>query len=127
MYNDNTILTKGKYKFTKLCRVPPEYLVEIYNTKDKSDIELFEYVKENMMNIFLRLTGEIPTEKLKVCDKIYFPSEKDAKKEINRIALAHQKNNVKPKRAYECQYCSGWHLTSSEIDEYKEKQKQYNS
>ncbi len=124
MYTDNTILTTGKYKFTKLCRVPAQYLVDIFNTKNKNDPKLYEYVKDNMMDIFLRLTGEVKPPKLNVCHKVYYSNESEAKKEIKRISQLTQKNE-KPKRAYECDKCSGWHLTSTGIKEYEKKVKQF--
>lgn len=34
MYNDNTILTFGKHKFVRLSRVPPEYLLKMYEKKN---------------------------------------------------------------------------------------------
>lgn len=119
-YTDNTILTKGKYKFTKLCRVPPQYLIGLFNNGDKSDPELYEYVKQNSIEILLRLNGKIKPPRLNVCQKFYFSSEEEAKKEIKRIAKLSQKNE-KPKRAYECEKCSGWHLTSSGIKEFNKK------
>lgn len=48
MYADDTILTRGKYKFTSLCRVPPEYLLNLYAKKNKANPELYEYVEKNL-------------------------------------------------------------------------------
>jgi len=110
MYTDNTILTKGKYKFTKLCRVPPQYLIDVFNHGDKSDPELYDYIKENSIQILLRLNGQVKTPKFITCQKITFPTQKDAKKELRRIA--ETKSKIKPQREYECMKCGGWHLTS---------------
>ena len=122
-YTDNTILTKGKYKFTKLCRVPPEHLISLFNHGDKTDLDLYNYVKENAVKILLRLNGEIETPRFIKCQKISFENEKEAKKEIRRIAETESKQ--KPQRAYECSKCGGWHLTSKTIEEYKEKSEQF--
>lgn len=122
-YTDNTILTKGKYKFTKLCRVPPQYLIDLFNHGDKADPELYEYVKENSIQILLRLNGKIKTPKLVICQKITFPTQKDAKKELKRIS--ETKSKIKPQREYECEKCGGWHLTSETIEEFKEKVEQF--
>jgi hypothetical protein len=123
MYTDNTILTKGKYKFTKLCRVPPKYLIDLFNHGDKTDPELYEYVKENSIQILLRLNGQIKTPKFITCQKITFPNEKDAKKEIRRIAETQSK--LKPQRAYQCEKCGGYHLTSKTVEEFTETKEQF--
>lgn len=122
-YTDNTIITKGKYKFTKLCRVPPQYLIDLFNHGDKTDPELYDYVKENAVQILLRLNGQLRTPKFITCQKITFPTQKDAKKELRRIA--ETKSKTKPQREYECVKCGGWHLTSKTVEEFKEKQEQF--
>ena len=118
-YDDNTILTFGKYKFTKLCRVPPDYLLSIYKDKNCPHKELVDYVHENIGRIMQRKRGEVPTPKLTmICDKIPYPTEKAAKFEINRIKVLEQENK-KPVRCYECDKCSAWHLTSIPHEEWK--------
>jgi uncharacterized protein YlaI len=32
----------------------------------------------------------------------------------------------RPIRAYECRHCSGWHLTSKTVEEYKENVERFN-
>lgn len=122
-YTDNTILTKGKYKFTKLCRVPPQYLIDLFNHGDKRDPELYDYVKENSLKILLRLNGEMETPKFIKCQKIAFPTEKDAKKEIRRIS--ETKSKLKPQRAYQCEKCGGYHLTSKSVEEFNQTVEQF--
>lgn len=114
MYTDNTILTFGKYKFTKLCRVPILYLTNIYNNKSISDKEFLLYIEN-------RLKGRIVIEKNEItCQKFPLFSEKLAKEHLKRIANEKSKGNKKPIRAYECQKCGGWHLTSKTIEEYED-------
>ena len=123
MYDDNTILTSGKYKFTRLCRVPPDYLLNIYKDKNCPDKELIEYIKDNMQKIMDRKLGRVVAPELtRVCDKIVFPTERDAKFEINRIKNLEQENK-KPVRAYECERCSAWHLTSIPHEEWNKENK----
>lgn len=132
MYTDNTLLTWGPHKFTKLCRVPAEYLMDLY-TKKIHDKQLTQYIKDNIEKIRLRFEGKISAPELDlsfkvtktgiqlVCpdtEKIIFPSEKEAKKEIKRISFMEQKQK-KPQRAYECTTCGGWHLTSISFDDWQ--------
>ena len=118
-YTDDTILTSGKYKFTRLCRVPPDYLINLYKDRNYHDKELIEYIGTNIQRIVDRKLGKIVASQLKrVCDKIQYPTEKDAKFEINRIKNLEQENK-KPVRAYQCDKCSAWHLTSISHEEWK--------
>ncbi len=137
MYTDDTILTFGKYKFIKLCRVPADYLLAFhkqYNPNHKkANKELFEYIENNLEKIKARQEGKIISPPLEigykttgrfvqlVCkdsNKIIFPSEKDAKHEIRRIQNLEQENK-KPVRAYECEKCGGWHLTSISFERWE--------
>ena len=119
MYTDETILTKGKFKFTALCRVPPTYLLQIYKKKNKSNPELYEYVVNNLPLIEGRLNGtiEIPEFSLE-CKKIVYNSEKVAKIELSRIRNLTQ-HHKKPVRVYACSNCGGYHLTSMPIELYR--------
>lgn len=112
MYEDDTILTKGKYKFTALCRVPPEYFLNLYLKKNKSNLELYEYVEKNLSLIKARQIGALEIPELHiVCNKIIYSSEKVAKAELKRIS--EMKNDHKiPIRSYQCEVCGGFHLTS---------------
>lgn len=55
------------------------------------------------------------------CDKIIFPTEKDAKHELRRIRELKQKNEKKPVRVYECKKSNGWHLTSKPHHKFKDE------
>ena len=117
MYTDDSLITFGRYRFTKLCRVPATYLIDIskYNYPDK---ELKAYVESNIEKISDRLEGRINTPKpIKVCKKITYASEKNAKADIKKIQKIEQENK-KPVRAYECEKCGGWHLTSISYEEW---------
>lgn len=46
-YTDNTVLTWGIWKGTKLANVPANYLLWLYNN-NKCDDNLRKYIKENM-------------------------------------------------------------------------------
>lgn len=119
MYTDETPLTFGKHKFVRLCRVPAEYLLNIYKTKNIKDKELIDYIEKNLEKIIARQEGKIIAPKLeKTCEKITYISEKDAKFEINKIREKEQEHK-KPVRAYECQKCGGWHLTSIPFEKWE--------
>jgi hypothetical protein len=118
MYTDNTPLPFGKYKYVSLCRVPPDYLLNIYQDKTIRK-ELLEYIENNMERIIMRKEGIIETPSLElVCDKISYYNEKLAKQVLNRIHKYEHDYKV-PVRAYECPKCSQWHLTSMPLEEYK--------
>lgn len=130
-YTDDSILTTGKYKFTKLKKIPSEYFLNIFYRENKNgkypDKKLISYIEDNMEKILERTGQEPPETELKVLDyrmqgkslviickdtdKIIFLSEKDAKSEIQRINKRAQEHK-KPTRSYECPKCGGWHITS---------------
>ena len=129
MFNDDTILTFGKYKRMRLIDVPNDYLIKFYNShykrEDNVHKELVEYIKnKGILNpiqskktfvedtIGHKLIGHMVRLLCNKTNKIIFPTENDAKNEIRRIRGLDQKNK-KPQRAYECEKCSGWHLTST--------------
>lgn len=134
MFTDDTLLTFGKYKFVRLCRVPPEYLLAIHKNKtalsrevmleipSATGKELLEYIEANLERIQARQRGEIDAPEIELtCEKLPFPNEKAAKAEIRRIQAREQENQKKPVRAYECEKCSAWHLTSITIEVWKNK------
>ncbi len=120
MYNDNTLLTNGKYQFVSLKRVPGDYLLELYKTykrKGQGDPELIDYIDRNMDAIKSR-TNTVPPPIQRTCTKVTFSNENDARRDLARIRsnnerLGSRKNKI-PIRSYECEYCGGWHHTSRE-------------
>ncbi len=124
MYTDDTILTVGKYKFVRLSRVPPEYLIERYERKDYSSRELKEYIEANIEKIKARQAGLIPTPEIVLpCEKITYASEKIAKASLHFIEALKQEHK-KPVRAYECKICGGWHLTSISYEEWEKRKEE---
>ncbi|WPU99056.1 hypothetical protein SNE26_23880 [Mucilaginibacter sp. cycad4] len=120
MYTDQTILSKGKYRFTALCRVPPAYLLNILQKKNKSDFELYEYVERNLSAIESRQNGSAQSPELILeCSKVVYHSEKAAKAALQKIRNDDH-DHIKPIRAYECQLCGGYHLTSWSVQQYLE-------
>ena len=82
---------------------------------------MYEYVVANIDSIRARARGEIiAPELVKICDKIVFVSEKDAKDRIRKLSELKQ-DNKKPVRAYECEKCGGWHLTSIPYEKWEKK------
>jgi uncharacterized protein (DUF3820 family) len=121
MYNDNTPYPIGRYKFTALCRIPAEYLYNLYVNKSYYNKELKEYIETNIESIIQRKEGIITAPPFTFpCDKITYTSESDAKRVLKSIREQEQ-SHKKPIRAYECNKCGGWHLTSKTIEEYKSK------
>ncbi|PAC29221.1 hypothetical protein BWI92_16465 [Flectobacillus sp. BAB-3569] len=121
MYTDQTLLTFGKYKFTQLCRVPPEYLLRIHQAKSYFNAELKEYIINNLERIIQRRDGIIPTPIVYFpCKKVIYISKKEANKFLESIKYLEQ-NHKKPVRAYECDKCGYWHITSRETFDSKMK------
>jgi len=117
MYTDDTILSFGKYKFTRLCRVPPDYLLKF--SIDKSHTDLHQYVVNNLEKIIMRMEGIVETPPFNFpCNKFFYACEKDAKQVLKKIIETDQEHK-KPIRSYECEKCGGWHLTSKPLEEYK--------
>lgn len=52
----------------------------------------------------------------KPCDKTAFPSQRAAERAIENIRNG-QVRGAGPKRAYQCSYGNGWHLTSKDYRE----------
>ena len=110
-YTDDTILTYGQHKFTKLCRVPPDYLLNVLKNRP-SDTALCEYVRENIERIIQRRDGLIPTPQIRpTCDKFVYLTKKEANAFLAKIADVEQYHK-KPVRSYECEFCGFWHTTS---------------
>lgn len=123
MYDDNTILSFGKYKFTALCRVPSDYLLRIYKSGHYTNLspELKEYIESNIEVILLRKQGIISPALFEFpCLKTTYPTENDAKKVLKQVRQIIQKHK-KPIRAYACEKCGGWHLTSMPLEVWNNK------
>jgi len=117
MYDDNSpFLESGKYKFSSLKNVPATYLLNIQkSTKDK---DLKNYIEANLEKLQERALTEKQDLVAKVlikCDKISYQDEKEAMREIIRIAKRNQENK-KPVRIYKC-FCGAFHLTSKNFSE----------
>ena len=112
MYNDDSFLFEGKHKFTTLKNVPPKDLINL--AKSTKDLALKEYVEKNKNRLLEKIEDE-KTKKLlhEKCEKISYLTEKEAIKEIERIAKKKQENH-KPVRIYKC-FCGAFHLTSKDF------------
>jgi uncharacterized protein (DUF3820 family) len=110
-YTDDTPILFGKYKFTRLSRVPAEYLLTLLKNKCP-DKDIITYIEQNIESIKARLNIEVPPLELP-CDKVIYVNEKEAKLHLSNIRSKEQ-DHKKPIRAYECEKCGGWHLTSQE-------------
>jgi len=133
MYADETILPYGKYKNHKLKDIPREYLIDLWvSSKGGWDPEMREYLKENIARIkeiHWRTRGIGSKSSLRknkapnqmatfICNKRTFATEKAALESI--IDRDKRKNGkTRPVRAYECHKCSGWHLSSKSLSEFK--------
>lgn len=55
------------------------------------------------------------------CEKTSFESKEKALERIQQIAASPDRGNGrKPHRAYKCEHCEKWHLTSTSKKKYKE-------
>lgn len=126
-YTDDTILTDGPHKFTRLIRVPPAYLLEVLKNRAYADKRLLAYIEKNLETIKARDEGKVAIPRLIVCKKTTYPSEEAAKEALRNIQSKSQGQDQKrPFRCYECNKCSGWHLTSLPLRKWKKKFNRFN-
>lgn len=120
MYNDETILTYGKYKMWKLKDIPVEYFQKIWGNGGTGDIDLMNWIKENREKLDLKSKQIIQEASFVpfICDKKTFSTKADAKQSLSKIRES-KGDHIKPMRTYECPKCSGWHLTSMPIEVFK--------
>lgn len=130
MYSDFSVLKSGKHKGKMLFEVPADWLLSVlenYHPNNKqADMDLIEYIQKNKDLIPHREQKALEViHSNSFCRKAYFPTKKDATFELNRIRSKSQtqKDHKIPVRAYECEFCSAWHLTSESYEEWKAKQK----
>lgn len=125
-YTDDTILTSGPHKFTRLSRVPPTYLLGLHKNRAYVDKRLLAYIDENLETIKARNEGKIFAPKLVVCKKIFYATEKAAKEALRKIqSRSEGQDEKRPIRSYECSKCSGWHLTSLPLRKWKKKLRKF--
>jgi hypothetical protein len=60
------------------------------------------------------------------CHKTIFHSEKAAKIALDKIKETDSESPKRPIRAYECDECGGFHLTSWSLELYQESRKKAN-
>jgi len=117
IYTSESILVQGKYKNVQLKDIPQTYLVELYRSCNCwNDEELKLYIRNVIPSVLFSTKSSEPSIDVILnfpCEKVCWVTEKAAKDEIKRIDKVKQKKR-KPTRAYECDKCGGWHLTSQE-------------
>lgn len=115
MYNNDSLLTEGKHKFTSLKNIPAKYLLNIAkNTKDEL---LKDYVERNLDKLEAREFFESRSDENRLgnkCKKVSYMTEKEALSDIIKIMHKRQENK-KPIRVYKC-FCGAFHLTSQEFE-----------
>lgn len=121
MYNGDTLITFGKYKFTKLKNLPKDYLLQLFTNKSLDKL-LLGYIERNLEEIKQRDNVVIKKEILDKkeirkgiigCYKIGFPNKKEANFALRGIR-ENPKTDKVPIRSYECEICGAWHHTSLE-------------
>lgn len=130
----------GPYKKFPIDQVPDKYLKKLKAEFQKSPKGLAAHADflNELFGIKVLLTTEdtkltteapalstqaaelnTPAQPKRICTKADFPSKKEAKFRIRAInaenALLESTEKIKqPIRAYECEKCGAWHLTSKE-------------
>ena len=116
---DIYVFTK-KWGIARIDKLPSNYVLSIKNNFKHLRPEIWEYAEANK-ELLIHL-GEKPitseVEEPIKCTKLQYHSQAFAKSELKRIRETIG-NHKKPIRAYECDICSAWHLTSMEMETYK--------
>lgn len=118
--NDDTLFPSGEYRFTRMSKVPADYLLNFSGKKANLPKPFREYIKANLEAITMRVNANDIDPVEFICNKVVYASKIIAKIALTRISAIKQ-DNKKPIRSYECEYCSGWHLTSLPYDTFIEK------
>lgn len=116
MDHSNYIIPFGKYQFTALCRIPASYLLGLYGDKDKMDKcpEIKQYIETNLSSLITNQGVKIATPSSQpICKKTPYGDEESAKKAL-KLIKHDKRNHKKPVRAYHCEMCKYWHLTSKQ-------------
>lgn len=139
MLTSDSIIKFGKYKGIKqLKEISNGYLEQFYNSHLGQDCEESPDLKELMEYIeiiigFKKIGKNQPsqwetalTTAIKnSCPKEFFINESDAKYRldyIRKMKVKHNGKNKIPVRAYECEKCGYWHLTSQERSGFGKEQ-----
>lgn len=131
MYTDETIMPYGGYRGYPIKNIPIKYFENVLKNKKDARPELIEYIMANAKRLNIAIPNYTPKLNLPkyvraedlipfICDKKTFPTKKDAQNSLKTIRSVGGEHK-KPQRAYECPKCSGWHLTSMDIEVFKEK------
>ena len=118
MYTDNTPISWGKYKFTALRRIPAKWLLGKHKSTGIHDQELVQWVADNFDRLKEREEIEksagFPEQITNPCTKYQYSSQEQAEKHLRQIISKGQQynNHVLPSRAYKCDKCPFYHLTS---------------
>lgn len=111
MYTEDTVLNYGSYRGKMIKDLPTEYIINVYKTGGKEHSKLKEYIGDNISKyaaliLYTHNKEPVPFK----CEKRTYPTKKAA---MDSIVKSKSKTDKKvPIRAYECDTCSGWHLTS---------------
>lgn len=107
------IIPFGKYKNKKRLReIPTDYLVELYHHEDimTNYPELKHYIEATYSALLPKPALVFNYEPLP-CEKIAYVDEEAAKKAL-KLIKQDKRDHKKPDRAYQCEVCNYWHLTS---------------
>jgi uncharacterized protein (DUF3820 family) len=111
-YDTSLFPFKGKYYLKMLKNVPTAFLLSLYNRPERTgDLGLDEYIASNLEKLSKAPVVSVidPSN----CAKIRFTTLEEATHYINQAKEVEQEHK-KPTRAYNCEKCGLWHLTSKD-------------
>lgn len=126
-YDENSIITWGKYKFTAIKRIPASWLLSYHKNNSLKDKKFLEYLATNLDELKRRQKEEEinkPVEQIfDKCNKYQYSSKEQAEKHLKEIRKSGKKtpSHVLPVRAYMCDKCPFWHLTSKKFVEFEKQ------
>lgn len=129
MYTDDSKMTFGGYKGTRIGALPEDYLqglIRHFSTIPDSLFKEYLLRKYPEISVLERLYAShyIYDPVGFICDKRTFATKRDAddfRKSDKKWKKGKKwKGGKRPIRSYECPRCGGWHVTSKTVEEYEQ-------
>lgn len=110
----------GQFKNKPLKDIPAFYLVRLYHQKEfmTQYLEINEYIEATHRDLLPLKASKhlLPKYEPLPCEKYTYVDEGEARKAL-KLIKQDKRTHKKPVRAYQCEVCGYWHLTSKQLIE----------